>query len=49
MSNRVIVLTNRPASVLDIHTIEIGDMSPLKRRESVMFPKYFEKIWEELN
>ncbi|MEG1520607.1 MAG: ABC transporter ATP-binding protein [Clostridia bacterium] len=49
MSNRVIVLTKRPATVLNIHKIEIGDMQPLKRRESTLFPKYFEKIWGELN
>ncbi|MEG2001600.1 MAG: ABC transporter ATP-binding protein [Clostridia bacterium] len=49
LSDRVIVLTKRPATVLNIHKIEIGDMQPLKRRESTLFPKYFEKIWGELN
>ncbi len=49
MSNRVIVLTPRPASVKNIHTIELDDFdTPLHKRESEGAHAYFDSIWKEL-
>lgn len=51
MSNRVIVLSNRPAVVKEIHTIdfEMENRTPLNCRESPKFSKYFDTIWKGLN
>jgi NitT/TauT family transport system ATP-binding protein len=50
MSDRIVVLTNRPATVKDIHTIdfEIDNRTPLNCRESPKFSKYFNLLWKEL-
>ena len=50
MSDRVIVLTKRPASVKDIHTIdfEIENRNPINVRESPKFSEYFNTLWKEL-
>ena len=51
MSDRVIVLTNRPANIKTIHTIdfEIPGRTPINCRESPKFSKYFDTIWKELD
>lgn len=49
MSDIIIVLTNRPAKVKCVFKPNIGNNSPLKRRESADFGLWFEKIWRELN
>ena len=51
MSDRVIVLSNRPAVVKEIHTIdfEMENRTPLNCRESPTFSKYFDTIWKGLN
>ncbi|GFN35749.1 ABC transporter ATP-binding protein [Tepidimicrobium xylanilyticum] len=53
MSDRIIVLTNRPASIKDIINIELscpgGEWSPIKCREAPEFRHYFNKIWKELD
>ena len=51
MSDRVIVLTTRPAGVKSIHTIDIDSFenSPMKRRNSPQFREYFNTIWKELD
>lgn len=51
MSDRVIVLSNRPAVVKEVHTIdfEIPNRTPLNCRESPKFSKYFDTIWKGLN
>ena len=50
MSDRVIVLSNRPAVVKEIHTIdfEMENRTPLNCRESPKFSKYFNTLWKEL-
>lgn len=50
MSDRVIILSNRPASVKDILTIdfEMEHRDPLNCRESPKFSKYFDTIWKGL-
>lgn len=51
MSDKIIVLSKRPAKVLTIHNIEIAkdERTPLKTRTSKEFREYFDLIWNELN
>lgn len=50
VADKIIVLSDRPAKILNEHTINIDKtLSPLKRREHPDFSKLFEKIWEELH
>lgn len=51
MSDRIVVLSNRPAVIKEIHTInfEIENRTPINCRESIKFSKYFDTIWKELD
>lgn len=51
MSDRIIVLSKRPATVKRIHTIdfEMNNRNPINCRESPKFSKYFDTIWKELD
>jgi NitT/TauT family transport system ATP-binding protein len=46
LSDRVIVLTQRPCSVRNIHKIDIDRGAA--RRNSPKFSEYFDRIWKEL-
>lgn len=50
MSDRVIVLNQRPATIKNIHDInfKIENRTPLNARKSTEFSKYFNSIWKEL-
>lgn len=50
MSDRVIVLSSRPATVKNIHDINfnIENKTPLNCRENPKFSEYFNFMWEEL-
>jgi len=53
MSDRVVVLSNRPAVIKDIIDIELtvpkGIWSPINCREAPEFRHYFNQIWKELD
>lgn len=51
MSDRIVVLTKRPATVKTIQTIdfEMENRNPINCRESPKFSKYFDMIWKELD
>ena len=50
LSDRIIVLTNRPAKVYKEHVLNFDKtLSPLKRREERGFSKTFNTLWSELN
>ncbi len=52
MADKVVVLSNRPASIKSIHSIELtcdGGKTPIKCREAPEFRHYFNKIWKELD
>lgn len=51
MSDRVIVLSKRPAVVSSIHEIRFDcpERTPLKCREAPNFREYFNTIWKELD
>lgn len=50
-SNRIIILTKRPATVKQVLEIdfESPDLTPLQKREIPKFQRYFNIIWEELD
>ncbi len=51
VSDRIVVLSKRPAQIKAIHTIdsELQKYSPLARREHALFRTYFNQIWRELD
>ena len=49
MSDKIIVLTSRPAKVKSIYQPNINGDTPLLKRENENFSFWFEKIWKELN
>ena len=51
MSDRVVVLSKRPATVKSIYDIEfeMDNRNPINCRESPKFSKYFDTIWKELD
>ena len=49
LADRVLVLSARPARVAHSHTLDFGDVPPLKRREQPGFSAWFERLWGELN
>ncbi|MCF6460905.1 ABC transporter ATP-binding protein [Clostridium sp. Cult3] len=53
LSDRILILTNRPATIKDIIEIDLtcpeGIRTPLKCREAPEFRYYFNKIWKELD
>ena len=49
LCDKIVVLSQRPASVIEIIDVDLDkSLSPLKRRESRNFGKYFERIWKLL-
>jgi len=51
MSDKVIVLTKRPATVKKIETIdfEMENRDPMNCRKSPKFSQYFDSLWKELD
>ena len=51
MSDKVIVLTKRPAKVKQIHLIdfELPNRTPINCRKSPKFREYFDCLWKELD
>lgn len=48
MSDKIIVLTSRPARIKDEIRLNLKGETPLRKREDSSFSGYFEKIWREL-
>ena len=50
MSDKIIVLSPRPGRVRSIINVQFKEegLTPLKRRNALEFPSYFNQIWEEL-
>lgn len=50
MSDRIIVLSKRPAVVKNIYEIKLSNKStPINNRKDKEFSKYYEKIWRDLD
>jgi len=48
MSDRIIILSNRPGQVKKIIKLDYGKLSPFDRRKTPEFSKYFDMVWREL-
>lgn len=49
MSDRIIILTQRPGTIKNIIVTEFDkSLTPLEKRDSPLFNKYFRMLWEEL-
>ncbi len=49
MSDRVVVLSARPATIKSVHDMsDFGEMTPMDRRNSEQFRTHFNDIWKEL-
>lgn len=49
MADKIIVLSKRPAHVIEKIDIDINETSPIKKRQNEKFQKYFEKLWNVIN
>lgn len=50
MSDRVVVLTNRPCQVKKVYDINLTNKStPIENRKCKEFSKYYDEIWKELD
>ena len=50
MSDRVVVLTNRPAKIKKIYDINMnGKSTPINNRKCVEFSSYYDMIWKEID
>lgn len=50
LSNKIIVLTKRPAKVKSVHNIAFDETClPTKRRRTAMFNEYYDIIWKEID
>ena len=51
MSDRIIVLTKRPATVKKIEEIDfkIENRNPMNVRKCATFSKFFDSLWKELD
>lgn len=49
MSDRIIVLTKRPATIKNIYNITLSSNNPIDRRQEEDFSTYFKDIWEDLD
>lgn len=50
MSDRIIVLTKRPATIKNIYNIKFnGVFTPIEKRTKQEFNSYYDKIWRDLD
>lgn len=49
LANRIIVLSKRPASIKNIYKIELDGDTPLEKRKSGGFAKYYDNLWKDLD
>ena len=50
MSDRIVVLTKRPAIVKKIYNINLTNKStPINNRKCAEFSEYYEKIWRDVD
>ena len=48
LSDKIIILTIKPATIKKVIDIKFNNLSPLKRRKDTLFTDYYNKICEEL-
>ena len=48
LSDKIIILSNRPATIKKVIDISFNNLSPIERRKDTSFTKYYNEICEEL-
>ena len=48
LSDKIIILSNRPATIKKVIDINFNNLSPLERRKNILFSSYYNEICEEL-
>lgn len=49
LASRIIVLSKRPAHIKNIYEINLDGNTPMERRQSKGFAKYYEQLWKDLD
>ena len=49
MSNKVVVLSKRPAKIKNIYDIKLEDKKIIDKRNDLKFKEYFMKIWNDID
>ena len=49
LSDNILILSNRPATLIDNISLDFSNLMPLERRNNQLFPHYFHLIWSEIN
>lgn len=50
MSDKVIVLTERPSKIKNIYEIKLSNKStPIENRKCKEFAEYYDKIWKDID
>ena len=50
MSDKVVVLTDRPSKIKSIYEINLSNKStPIENRKCKEFPEYYDKIWKDID
>ena len=50
MSDKIIVLSKRPATIKSIYKIKLNNKSnPIRNRKSSNFSKYYDLVWSDLD
>ena len=49
MANTVIVLSNRPSTIISIYNMDYKKTNPIENRLNEEFNYYCNKIWRDLN
>lgn len=49
LADRIVVLSKRPANIKNIYEIELEGNTPLEKRRSGGFAKYYDKLWRDLD
>lgn len=50
MSDRIVVLSNRPAKIKHIYKIDLTNKTtPIQNRKCIEFNSYYDKIWRDLD
>jgi NitT/TauT family transport system ATP-binding protein len=49
LSDEIIILSDRPSTIIKTIEIEFNNLTPEERRKSSMLSKYFNEVWSEIN
>ena len=49
LADRIIVLSKRPATIKGIYNVNLEGNSPMAKRQSKGFAKYYDALWKDLD